>query len=65
MSKANLMLALNEALINARKRVDICFLQVKYLLLGSVSALFTEITIAGLLILQLSNLYTYPSRKDR
>ena len=51
MSKANLMLLLNEALQKAGKRSDTCFSLIRYALLGVMSALLTEKANVGLLIL--------------
>lgn len=56
MSEADIMLALNEALQKAGKRLDTRFCQVRYAPSGAISALLTEKGNAGLLIPRLSNL---------
>ena len=50
------MLALNEALEKAEKRLDSCFILVKYVPLGVILALLMEQINTGLLISRLSNL---------
>lgn len=50
------MLIFNKALAKARKKVDICFLQVKYLPSKAISAIFTKKVNTRLWILQLSNI---------
>lgn len=50
------MLALNKALEKAEKRLDSCFIRVKYAPLGVILALLMEQTNTGLLIPRLSNL---------
>lgn len=55
MSKANLMLGLNEALQKAGEKLKTRFCQVKYLPSGAVSTFLTKKANAGLLISRLSN----------
>lgn len=62
MSKADLMLVLNEGLAKAGEGVDIRFSQVRYSLSGAVSALLTNKPNARSLIPQLLNVLIWAAQ---